>query len=249
MLKRKSLLLLLILIGAVSSVCAQTSTVHFYRNKSLIMSNSGCMLIVNDTAKFSLTNGSYFTMTTGAESIDIVTSANNIGLKNLKLEKGKTYYIEIDPKNPTTVELLLRSEYMGKPALERIETDKLAAETSEADLKKVKVTSVSSMPEAEENSTKIYLFRPFNVMGISNMIKISDGECVYDMKNNSAHVISTDKKEITFVTLHEAIGSSNSSLTLKMEKGKVYYVAVLKSGGAIILSDSKEEFARKEMKQ
>lgn len=244
---RNQLLLLLLFALPAASLLAQTSTVYFYRNKSLIMSNSGCMLIVNDSSKVSLANGSYEVLKTSAASIDIVTSVKNIGLKNLSLEKGKTYYIELDPKNPSTVELIQRNEYMGKPAIERIDADKMAE--SAAELKTVQVTEVASMPAQEEEQSKIYLFRPFNVLGINNQIKVSDGEVVYEMKNNSAHVISTTKGEMNLVTVLDAKGSSNSSLKLKLEKGKVYYVAVLKSGGAIILSESKEEYAKKEMKQ
>jgi hypothetical protein len=224
------------------------STIYFYRLKNMIMSNTPIDFAVNDTAKFSLENGSYYKMQTNATSIDIVTSVNNIGVKNVKLQNGKTYYVDLRIKNLTTINLTLEDDYAGKPAIERLEADKKAKELSTANLKTIKVLETEPLPAASPDQVKIYLFRPFDAVGAFKYVKISDGEVIYDMKNNTAHVITTDKDNITFSTIQEGIATSNTSLNVKLQKGKVYYVAVVRSGGAIVLSETKEEYARIEMK-
>lgn len=227
---------------------AQPATIHFYRLKNVLLANTDCMVIVNDTSKFSLSNGSYHTLVTDAPAIDIVTSLTSTGTKKLTLDKGKTYYMELDIQNNTSVNLALRDEFSGKPAVERLEADRKAEEIKSASLQSIKVTAIEALPEPEEGTAKIYLFRPFHVIGVTSPVKVTDGEAIYEVKNFSSHVISSDKKEVTLTTVQEGKSTSNSSLKLKLEKGQIYYVAILRSGGAVILTNAKREIAKKEMK-
>jgi hypothetical protein len=243
----KKSFILSVLVALSFNSFAQSSTVYFYRLKSTFMANTNCIIAVNDTAKFTLSNGSYYKMTTNAEFIEFITSVNNTGIKNLKLEKGKIYYIAAE-MDINAVKLILKDEFTGKPAVERLEADKKVKETDSGNMKTVKVTTVAPIPVASEEFATIYLFRPFNVAGVNFFIKVSDGTVLYEMKNNSSYVISSVKEEITFTTMQEGSNTSNTMLKLKVEKGKVYYLAVLRSGGAIILTETKEEYAKKEMK-
>ena len=212
------------------------------------MANTPCEITVNDSIKFTLVNGSYHVVNIKADSIRLTASPENIGRKTLKLEQGKVYYIAAEMQNMNAVNLIIKDEFAGKPAIERLDADAKAKEINTRSLNLVKVTSVASLPESKENGAVIYLFRPFNVAGVNLLIKIADGESLYEMKNNSACVISTDKNEITLRSVNEGSNTSNTSLNIKLQKGKVYYVAVLRSGGAIVLSESKMEYAKKEMK-
>ncbi|MBX9853662.1 MAG: DUF2846 domain-containing protein [Cytophagaceae bacterium] len=247
MLKKLNFVAVLICCFAINSF-AQSSTVYFYRLKNLVMANTPCEVTVNDTLKFILINGSYHIVNINADSIRLAASPNNIGSKSLRLEKGKTYYIAAEMQNMNAVNLMEKNEFAGKPAIERLEADAKAKEINTENLKLIKITSVSPLPEAKENAAVIYLFRPFNVTGLNLLIKVSDGEFLYEMKNNSSYVIASDKKEVTLISVNEGSNTTNTSLNLKPEKGKVYYVAVLRTGGAIVLSESKMEYAKKEMK-
>lgn len=240
-------IVLFFLVIHTTTLFAQSSTVHFYRLKSLYMANTSCIIQVNDKDKFEITNGSYYTLRTDSSSINMITSVNNTGIKNLSLEKGKTYYIEVT-QSLNSVALALKDEFSGKPAIERLEADKKAKEMGTGNLKTVKVTTVAPIPYSNPEVATIYLFRPFNVAGLNLTIKVSDGEFLYEMKNNSSYAITTGPKEITFISVNEGSNTSNGSVKLKVEKGKVYYVAVLRTGGAIVLSETKEEYAKKEMK-
>jgi hypothetical protein len=244
----KKLFLIVFIVISTSSAFAQLSTVYFYRLKSLFLSNTEIAIAINDTSKISLTNGSYKPLNTHATQLNMITSINNNGLKNLTLEKGKTYYIEVEVLSPTTISLTPRSEFTAKPALERLETDAKSKTINTSNLKSVKVISVAPIPQPTEDKATIYLFRPFNVSGVNLNIKISDESNLYEMKNKSSYVITTDKSEINFTSVNEGNNTSNTSLKLKLEKGKAYYVAVLRTGGAIVLSETKEQYAKNEMK-
>lgn len=245
----KNRFLNLLLVGLLQLLCAEafSSTVYFYRPKSLLMSGTKLTIAINDTLKFDLTNGSFHQFETNAKSISIITSANNSGVKNIALEAGKNYYVRVEMKGINSVELIQETEFAGKPAIERLKADSKAEEEAK-NLKTVNVTNVLPLPDSTADKATIYLFRPFNVVGVSFIAKVSDGENVYEMKNKSSHVITTDKSEIHFRTVNDGASISNTTLDLKLQKGKVYYVAVLRNGGAIVLSEAKKEYARQEMK-
>lgn len=245
--KRFFILIFIILTGLPFTSFAQSSTIYFYRLKNVVMASNIFIVAVNDTGKVTLSNGSYQVMKTDADSVHFMTSANNTGIKTLKLEKGKTYYIELQP-GINSVNLIQQNEFTGKPAVERLEADQKSRDIKTSDLRPVKVTSVAPIPAASGNEALIYLFRPFNVTAVNLVIKVSDGSSVYEMKNNSSHVVSSAGQEITFTSINEGANTSNGSVKVKLEKGHVYYVAVLRTGGAIVLTETKEDYARKEMK-
>lgn len=247
MIPKKNVFVVLLLLCATATSFAQ-STVYFYRLKSLYMANTSCKVTVNDTLQFIVNNGGYREVKTTGESLKIKTSPANQGIQDLKLEKGKTYYIEVKPKGLNSVELVLSSEYSAKPAIERLQADEKVQETSKENLKTMKVTSVESLPKPEEGVSKIYIFRPYNITGVSMMVKVAAEDSLFIFKNFSSHTYSTTSGEITLRTINDQVNTSNSSLNLKLEKGKVYYVAVLRSGGAIVLTDAKEGYAKTEMK-
>lgn len=210
------------------------------------MANTDLTVSVNDKEKFSLSNGSYYKLETEIDSISFITSLNNSGIKGLRLTKGNTFYIQAEMLGPNNVELKAQTEFSGKPAIERIDVDKLSTESS--NLTTIKVNTVEPLPQAKEDAPVIYLFRPFNVAGVSIIARVTDGKNVYEMKNNSSTVITATAGEIFIRTINEGKNISNTSLKLNLEKGKVYYVAVLRSGGALVLTETKMEYAKQEMK-
>jgi hypothetical protein len=210
------------------------------------MANTDLTVSVNDKEKFSLSNGSYYKLETESDSISFITSLNNSGIKGLRLTKGNTFYIQAEMLGPNNVELKSQTEFSGKPAIERIDVDKLSTESS--NLTTIKVNTVEPLPQAKEDAPVIYLFRPFNVAGVSVIARVTDGKNVYEMKNNSSTVITATAGEIFIRTINEGKNISNTSLKLNLEKGKVYYVAVLRSGGALVLTETKMEYAKQEMK-
>jgi hypothetical protein len=248
MIKRIYILIILILIIQSSVAIAQTSTIYFYRPKGVVFSNTTLIIAVNDTSKITLTNGSYQELKTNVATLDFITSIDNVGIKHLNIEKGKSYYIRAELKGLNSVNLILETEFAGKPAIERLKTDKEAKETHTENLKKVNVVDVVPLPEPKENEATIYLFRPFNVIAVTFIAKVTDGEYLYEMKNKSSCVITTSKEELNLKTVNEGASISNTSLKLKLEKGKVYYVAVIRNGGAVVLSEAKKDYAKQEMK-
>lgn len=238
---------LLILSLTLSISCfSQKSTVYFYRLKSLAFANTDAGIMVNDSLTFSVANGSYYKLETESDSIGIISNLNNQGLHGLKLEKGKTHYIQVEVQGPNSVALIHQTEFSGKPAIERLDADKLAAQSE--NLEKEKVTGIAPLPEAIEDKAVVYLYRPFNVTGMTIQAPVSDGNKVYEMKNNSAIVLTEVPGEIIFRTVNEGKNTSNTSLKLNLEKGKVYYIAILRSGGALVLIETKEDYAKIEMK-
>jgi hypothetical protein len=213
-----------------------------------MLANTEFILSVNDTLKIYLANGSYKAVKTDAKVINMITSINNAGIKSLTLEKGNTYYIEVDVQGPTTIALTSRNEFTAKPAIERLDADTKVNEINTSDLKPIKVTTVAPLPSPSEDKATVYLFRPFNVTGVNLIVKVSDKTHLYEMKNKSSYVITTDKNEIHLTSVNEGNNTSNTSINLKLEKGKVYYVTVLRTGGAIVLSETKEQYAKNEMK-
>lgn len=244
----KKIVLFIAIIFIASSAFSQSSTVYFYRLKNILLSNSEIIISVNDTLKISLTNGSYKTIKTDASAIQMITSINNSGLKNLNLEKGNTYYIEVDVQGPATISLTSRTEFAAKPAIERLDADTKVSEIKTSELKPIKVTTVAPIPSPSGDKATVYLFRPFNITGVNLNVKVSDKTYLYEMKNKSSYVITTDKNEIDLTSVNDGNNTSNTSINLKLEKGKVYYVAVLRTGGAIVLSETKEQYAKNEMK-
>lgn len=238
--------ILLLLFSISTAGFTQKTTIYFYRLKNLFLASTDLGITVNDSIRFTLSNGTYYKLETTADSISIETSLNNIGLKGFKPEKGKTYYIQAELRTLNSVELWEQTEFSGKPAIERLEADKMLKDSEK--LSSVKVTTVTPLPEAKEDAALIYLFRPFNVAGVNLIANISDGKTVYEMKNNSSIIISKEAGEITLRTMNEGKNTSNTSLKLNLEKGRVYYVAVLRTGGALVLTETKAEYAKKEMK-
>ena len=238
---------LLILSFTLSISCfAQQSTVYFYRLKSLAFANTEPGIMVNDSLTFSIANGSYYKLETESDSIRIISNLHNQELQGLKLEKGKTYYIQVEVQGPNSAALILQTEFKGKPAIERLDVDKLAGKSE--NLETVKVIGVAPLPKAREDQAVVYLFRPFNVTGMTIVAQVSDGNKVYEMKNNTSIELIEEPGEIIFRTVNEGKNTSNTSLKLNLEKGKVYYIAVLRSGGALVLTETKEDYAKMEMK-
>lgn len=239
---------LAVLFWLTSSIALAQSTVYFYRLKNIYMANTSCKVTVNDTARFIINNGGYHEVVTSAGHIAIKTLPANTGLQELKLEKGKSYYVEIRMKGLNSVELVQVDEFTARPAIERLKADERAQQAGEENLKTLKVTEVPALPQPNPEVAQIYLFRPYNIAGVSLMIKVAAEDSLFIMKNYSAHTYSTKSSEITLRTVNEQVNTSNSSLHLKLEKGKVYYVAVLRSSGALLLTEAKEGYARTEMK-
>lgn len=227
----------------------EASTIYFYRLKNMFMLNSECAVVINDSIKFSLANGTYYKFDTDADAINIVTSYNNLGLKNLKIEKNKTYYFQVEFKTITSVNVIQRDANAGNEAIERLKVDQEVKNINADSLKHISVTTIAPIPKGTEDCAKIYLFRPFNVTGVSGNVNITDGENLYELKNNSSYVIMiSSHSSVTLTTVRESIHTSNSTVKLNTQLGGVYYVAVIRSGGAFILTQTTEEYAKNEMK-
>lgn len=245
----KKILALSILVSLLSfSVKAQSTEIYFYRLKNLVAAGSNCMIALNDTLKFTLANGSYHKVSLDAKSVEITSSMTNIGIKKLDLQKGKTYYIEADVQSFNKVNFILRDENSGKAAIDRFEADEKVKDLDPKSLPVIKVTEIAPIPSPDESVARIYLYHPFNLTVINSSIKVSDGKTFYDMRNNSAHVISTTESSINLMTAYDGHNSSNTSINLNLEKGKVYYVAIIRTVKAVVLRETPKEYAVKEMK-
>lgn len=250
-------IIVFLFISLLNQLFAQSSTVYFYRPEKFPGNNKVIKFKINDSQTIRLHKVEIIKVDINSpimtfKMLDLFIDNK---IDTLKVESGKTYYVRVD-YNPKLgpidqVKVQYVPESIGEKEVWETEYNNGQIQLPYSSNPKVlKTNSIVQIPTRDENKCLIYFFRPkkFFAWKMPVKIKLSDS-LKLSVANNASFVYSSEPGELFLLTTNRDNYISDTSLKLRVEKGKVYFVHIYFDGYVIRMKEATKDEARKMMEQ